>query len=495
MHFKAMKRIKLILFFVLTLASFSVKSQIAFFKAYSDNGYDKGEGIVQLQDSSYLVTGSSSSFNSSSQAFILKVDSLGNRLWSKNFGGAETEKGRRIFHVPNDGIYVVGQTNSYAYKFYDAYFFKTDDVGNLLYEKNYGGTGFEDIHDGVMLADTSFIFVGETHSTVTEVENLYLLRVNKFGDTLWTKNFGSEGKDIARSIKLLNDTTVIIAGEYYVSDSLTQKAMFIKMHIDGTVEWLKTYGEKGKYVLNDLSIDNNEIRGVGYNQMDLNVVGNNKQCMLKIDVLGNLVSLKSEEHLGDFSFECIVKYGVDFNDYYFVSKIENSPDIPTYANGTDIMIYRFDYNMNYNNAAFFPSETGNDVPNEIISTSDKGAILVGYNENNENGGNSITLMKIGRNDLYPFSQTEPIYSTLVSILDLDKNSKISIFPNPVEKEINLSGIKFIDCTISILNQLGDEVLKSDSFKEKIDVTLLKSGLYFLCVENNQTKEIIKFIKK
>ena len=140
MHFKAMKRIKLILFFVLTLASFSVKSQIAFFKAYSDNGYDKGEGIVQLQDSSYLVTGSSSSFSSSSQAFILKVDSLGNRLWSKNFGGIETEKGRRIFHVPNDGIYVVGQTNSYANKFYDAYFFKTDEVGNLLYEKNYVGT-------------------------------------------------------------------------------------------------------------------------------------------------------------------------------------------------------------------------------------------------------------------------------------------------------------------------------------------------------------------
>ena len=61
-----------------------------------------------------------------------------------------------------------------------------------------------------MLADTSFIFVGGTHSTVTEVDNLYLLNVNKFGDTLWTKNFGTEGKDIARSIKLLNDTPNLI---------------------------------------------------------------------------------------------------------------------------------------------------------------------------------------------------------------------------------------------------------------------------------------------
>ncbi|MES2589764.1 MAG: T9SS type A sorting domain-containing protein [Bacteroidota bacterium] len=481
-----------ILIFCLTFLSFSSQSQISFFKTYSDNGYDKGEGIVQLQDSSYLVTGSSSSFTESSQAFIMKVDSLGNRLWSNHYGGTETEKGRRIFHVPGDGIYVVGQTNSYPNKFFDAYFFKTDLSGGLLFEKNYGGNEFEDIHDAVMLKDTSFILVGETQSTTNEIENLFILRINKFGDTLWTKNFGSEGKDVARSIKMLNDTTCIIAGEYYVSDSLTQKALVLRMHINGTQEWLKTYGDLGKYVLNDLILDNGEIKTVGYNQENLAIEGNNKQCMMKMDSDGNLIYIYSEEHIGDFSFEHIVKFSSALDDYYYVSKVLNSPDIPTYNDGYDAVIYKFDNSMVYNFIFMKPAftGTGNDMPNEIIPCSDGGAILVGYNELN---GTNVFLAKIAANNYFPFNDMLPDISNLVSVKEEEK-SKFKIFPNPVEKEIILVNYPFKSTRISIQNQLGVEILALGNFQEKINIESLNSGMYFLVLENEKSKEIIKFIK-
>ena len=57
------------------LSPILVSGQIDFYKIYTNNGYDFGQGIVQLEDSSYVVTGSSSSFqNGASQAFLLKVD-------------------------------------------------------------------------------------------------------------------------------------------------------------------------------------------------------------------------------------------------------------------------------------------------------------------------------------------------------------------------------------------------------------------------------------
>jgi hypothetical protein len=258
---------KQVLFIFSLLISFTHFSQISFYKTFSDGGYDVGEGVVQLADSSYLITGSSSSFQENNQAFILKLDSLGNKIWSNHYGGSESDRGRRIFHVPNDGIYVVGQTNSFG-NFYDAYFFKTDENGSFLFEKNYGSSAYENILDAVMLKDTSFILVGETTNTPNESENIYLLRINKFGDTLWTKNFGSEQKDVARSIQILNDTIVYIAGEYYVEDSLTQKALLIRMHIDGTLEWLKTFGNIGKSAFNDIHVFENQIRAVGYNQSE-----------------------------------------------------------------------------------------------------------------------------------------------------------------------------------------------------------------------------------
>ena len=90
-----------------------VHAQGKFYNTYSNNGHDFGEGIVQLADSSYLITGASSSFGEApAKAFILHVDKFGNRLWSKAYGGAESNRGRRIFHVENDGIYVAGYTNS-----------------------------------------------------------------------------------------------------------------------------------------------------------------------------------------------------------------------------------------------------------------------------------------------------------------------------------------------------------------------------------------------
>ena len=63
--------IRVLLLLLLTNFSFG---QISFFNFYSNNGVDKGEGIVQLEDSSYVVTGSSSSFSNSSQAFLMKID-------------------------------------------------------------------------------------------------------------------------------------------------------------------------------------------------------------------------------------------------------------------------------------------------------------------------------------------------------------------------------------------------------------------------------------
>ena len=86
-------------------ATISFGQVSSFFKLYSDQGDDSGHGIVELLDSSYAVTGSSSSFigGVGSQAFLLKIDSTGGFEWSKNYGGPESEVGRRIMHIDNIG--------------------------------------------------------------------------------------------------------------------------------------------------------------------------------------------------------------------------------------------------------------------------------------------------------------------------------------------------------------------------------------------------------
>ena len=172
----------------LVLIAHSSFGQINFFKLYSEPGDDYGEGIVQLEDSSYVITGSSSSFyGAGSEAFLLKIDSAGNYLWSNNYGGTETDVGRRVLYKPNDGFYIAGYTNSYGNGGYDFYLVKTDESGNFEWEKSYGSSDWERVHDAVLTADGGVLMVGETNSTMNSNTDMYLVRTDQNGDTVWTQ--------------------------------------------------------------------------------------------------------------------------------------------------------------------------------------------------------------------------------------------------------------------------------------------------------------------
>ncbi|MFM7637573.1 MAG: hypothetical protein ACKO5W_06875, partial [Crocinitomicaceae bacterium] len=67
-------RILAILIFCFGATSFA---QTSFYRLYSGSGNDKGEDVVQLEDSSYVIVGSSSSWDDNQAAFMLHVDSIG----------------------------------------------------------------------------------------------------------------------------------------------------------------------------------------------------------------------------------------------------------------------------------------------------------------------------------------------------------------------------------------------------------------------------------
>ena len=110
----------------------SISAQHKFHRIFSNNGYDRGESIAELPDSSFIVTGTSTSFGSNSaQVFLLKIASDGTYQWSKSFGGVEIDHGKRVF-VLNDGFMVFGHSNDNASGNFDFQISKTDLQGNLL---------------------------------------------------------------------------------------------------------------------------------------------------------------------------------------------------------------------------------------------------------------------------------------------------------------------------------------------------------------------------
>src|SRR5690554_6660330 len=95
-----LKRIILVLIFVIPVFG---SAQISFYKKFTSGPFDQGNGLTQLPDSSYAITGSSGEFDENSgQAFLMLLDSMGNHLWTKDYGGSGDDIGVRVIHLPGD---------------------------------------------------------------------------------------------------------------------------------------------------------------------------------------------------------------------------------------------------------------------------------------------------------------------------------------------------------------------------------------------------------
>jgi hypothetical protein len=470
-------QIRLIIFFLLVTFSKLAFGQISFYKTFTNNGYDVGQGVVQLEDSSYLITGSSSSFNTlSTQAFLLKLDSLGNKLWSKDYGGAEADWGRRVLYKKNFGCFIAGYTNSIGQGGYDAYLVKTSVDGDFEWEKAYGTSGWEKIHDAVMLADTGVLMVGETISLETDDKNIYFIRTDKEGDTLWTKIIPNSGEDFAKAVKVLDDTTVIVCGQR--KDFLTgkKKAFVMRMNSNtGLIYWDNLYGDEGDNCFNDFVFWNNTINLVGYRTFDSGAIYG---TTVRVDMDGVFV-LEQLSGSNDYSYDNIVQYGSG-SDYYIAYTYWNTSF--TFPEGKDLDVYKFNFGFYWLNSGVHCSATGDDISGQLIETSDGGAFMVGYNTSFGPGGNNVMVLKIGPEDLYPATDEPPASYDLVGIetMDLESSLTYSVFPSPSKSQLYFQQNENFFDEIQIMDLLGNVLVRQpmDQLSVQLDVSKIAAGYYF-----------------
>ena len=250
--------------FILLVVSSSLNAQIAFHKIYSQGSYDFGYGIDQLEDSSYIVTGSSGGFGSGSQAFLLKLNKFGDYEWSLDYGGLESEEGKRVIYLKDVGYFIGGTTNSFGNGAYDMYLTHVGLDGIQTWENSYGGSAWDRLHDMALTRDSGFLLVGENSSNSNENQDGYIVRTDKNGNVLWEQILGSNGDDILRTLRQYNDSSFVVAGSYYNTDSTLSKGVLYKVIDNGTILDTIYLGQNGEYAINDIEIMGGHIEAIGY---------------------------------------------------------------------------------------------------------------------------------------------------------------------------------------------------------------------------------------
>lgn len=197
-----------------------VSGNVEWVKIYGGPKEDVAYSIILTKNGNYALVGGTSSYGPSPDAnlYVMKLDSAGDTLWCSAYSCKLNEWGQQILQTPDEGFIIMSQVFDFGAGRFDYYLVKLDSGGELMWAKAYG-TALDDFGIAISLAyDGGYILAGGSRSFVgsTGQYDIYLIRTDSDGDTLWTKLFGRDTEDdMAASVHETNDSgLVIFAGSY-----------------------------------------------------------------------------------------------------------------------------------------------------------------------------------------------------------------------------------------------------------------------------------------
>ena len=162
-------------------------------------------------------------------------------LWTRTYGGSDADIGWSIHETADSGYIIAGGTTSFGAGESDVYLIKTDRNGDTIWTKTYGGTGYDAAYSVQQTIDGGYIVVGYTYSFGAGESDVYIIKTDNKGDTVWTKTYGTIRLDFGRFVQQTNDHGYIIVG---IKDTVGGSDVFLlKLNANGDTLWTKTYGE------------------------------------------------------------------------------------------------------------------------------------------------------------------------------------------------------------------------------------------------------------
>ncbi|MFQ5868818.1 MAG: T9SS type A sorting domain-containing protein, partial [Candidatus Zixiibacteriota bacterium] len=203
---------------------------------------DKGNSVQQTSDGGYIIAGRTMSFGAGGyDAYLVKTDSSGNAEWSRTYGGSAYDYGLSVQQV-SDGYIIAGHTQSFGAGSSDVYLVKTDSSGNTLWSRTYGGSSGDWGNSVEQTSDGGYIIAGGTQSFGAGLHDFYLVKTDSSGDTLWTHTYGGGSYEEAHSVQQTADGGYIIAGYTDSFGAGSQDCYVLETDSAGGTLWTRTYG-------------------------------------------------------------------------------------------------------------------------------------------------------------------------------------------------------------------------------------------------------------
>jgi len=284
-------------------------------KTYGGVNQERGISIIQTSDGGYLTVGSKDSRSAGElDLWLLKINSEGILEWEKTYGGTKNDWGYDVLQTDDGGYMVTGSTASFGSREYDLWVICLDVGGDSLWSKTFENYG-EDYGLAIQPTDDGgFIIVGNTRPYTPDNSlingDVWLLKFNNEGDTVWTQTYELHYDDIGHSVKQTIDGGYVVAvASWNHWDS--SMGNLVKTDGNGNVQWIYSDSMCTGFESVQLTSDGNYLAlGTQHGNWDgenialhkIDTDGKNiwKQTFIRSDILGASALLQTED--GGYAF-------------------------------------------------------------------------------------------------------------------------------------------------------------------------------------------------
>jgi hypothetical protein len=398
--------------------------------------------------------------------------------WTKTFGDSLTDVGNSVQQTIDGGFIVIGETRFFGASASDVWLIRTDSYGDTLWTQTFGRgvtvpfTGRESGSSAEMTSDGGYIIAGSWGTGNSYFSgNIVLIKTNTNGESLWMRHFGGEGSRGVSSQQTADGGYIIAGHNWY-------NAILIKTDANGDTLWTKMF-EGGSVVNGSRSVQQTSdggyvLCGFSYGS------GDNDAWLIKTDANGDTLWTKT---FGGDSSDVGYSIQQTSDGGYVLCGYTNS-----YGSGDfDAWLIKTDANGD----TLWTKTIGDtgclDWGNSVQQTSDGGYIVAGSKDGD------VLLVKVAPD-----------------ITSIDENPNVALnnyqlhqnYPNPYNPsttiEFALPKSEYVE--LKVYNLLGKEVttlvsekLNQGNHTYQFDGKNLASGVYYYRIEAGnfvQTRKMI-----
>lgn len=219
------------------------KQGLTFKKIWPEQENTFAQRILEDEAGNFVLLGTFDNPESGKKdIFLAKISPQGNKIWLKKFGGPNKDVAAGLWKTSDKGYLILGNTWSFGEGKQDVWLVKTDENGDKIWDKAYGGSRTE---EGFWVHETregNFLVAASSDSFGSIHQDMWLFQVAKDGEKLWDRVLDGPCTNKSAMVVGLPGSELVIAGNWV--DDQDENIALTKVDKEGKKIWEKTYGGK-----------------------------------------------------------------------------------------------------------------------------------------------------------------------------------------------------------------------------------------------------------